>query len=1306
MGLTTGNSVVLTGLAIELDIANPKSYAVFGGVKGYSLGGQSSTTNFATAERITYSNDTTAAQTTANLSVAKQSATGCSEGNTKGFTLGGYVAGSSAYTTTTEKTFYSSDVTTTATSANSSIARGYQCSVSTYNNKGYICGGFTGAGVPITTVDFLYFANEVAASQTTAALTAARAGVSSLSLPNVKGYILGGSSGGGTVFFSTAEKITYSTDALAAQTSANLSLARSTAAGLSECSTKGYVAGGSTASPGAVGSTTDKLTFSTDTTAAQTTANLSSARSDMAYPSQGSSKGYFMGGFTNASSCIGVVTSDRIIFATDTTATQSSANISVARGLASSLDNIYSQTISDIAGGVNNATINNFATYSRENGGCLIFNGSIDYPNTATIAANSSYAFGTGDFTYEVWFNAASFASGNNYILDLGSNAGNLQYYAGKLGYYNSTIGVNANLATKGPSLIPNNWYHAVITRVSGTTYMYINGNLITSNSDSHNYSAPAVTLGNYGGGGKYSWNGKIALFRLYSGKGLSATEVLQNYNATKNRFLVPSPVIDTSLVLNLDASNRLSFARYGGSKGYICGGAGSNSFTTDKIIYSTEITAAQTSANLVNNHGYGAGVSDGYSKGYVCGDYTTTATTDKVTYSTETAATQTSANLSTGRGFGTRHSNYLTKGYVLGGFTGQSIATGDRLIFATDTTSAVASSNYSIILVNGSQNITNPSTAGYTLGGSSNTGTDIEQSLIHKTTFSNDVTSVVTGSFISQARHIGGGVSEFQNKGYISGGYTGAGTVTTDKFLFVNETSSALSAANLSQARYGVGSVSEGSSKGFMLGGYSSNNSAVSDKITYALDIAAAQTTANLSLARYMPSGLEEVYNVSSTSWFDTTTNGSTGTLTNGPTYSLTSPSIIFDGTNDYVSLPSSSNYNFGTGDFSVEVFGKLNSVGGYQLWGGTHTGGTNASGWYFYAYNVGASGKYSFGYSSDVANNVTPALQVDEWAHVTVSRISSVMYFYKNGYLQTSGSYTDNITNSSNTLIVGNLNSASNFPTAYPLSGNIAIFKIYKGKGLSATEILQNYQYYVNKLAIASIGSTKDFPARSGTAIKSVNPYAQTGYYWLSVGGTTSQYWIDMEYDGGGWVLVINNNINTNGMTNLTYANATSYNVNTRNNFGSDYTPANFNCFVGLPAWKAIADATAGSNTVVMFVATAYRTLGNISNHAKRARFTWTGWSATYAWQGAAGYTQEAGSGTAGLWAYHIAGGYNLTTYDQDQDSYGSNCSLLYNNNPWWYGACWDGNFLAGGAGYQDAPYWSGSGGDYHNYGAIYVR
>ena len=61
-------------------------------------------------------------------------------------------------------------------------------------------------------------------------------------------------------------------------------------------------------------------------------------------------------------------------------------------------------------------------------------------------------------------------------------------------------------------------------------------------------------------------------------------------------------------------------------------------------------------------------------------------------------------------------------------------------------------------------------------------------------------------------------------------------------------------------------------------------------------------------------------------------------------------------------------------------------------------------------------------------------------------------------------------------------------------------------------------------------------------------------------------------------------------------------------------------------------------------------------------------------------------------------------LKRRDNDQDAYGASCSVAYTNYPWWYGACWDGNYF-GGSGHQDGPYWSGSGGDYHNYGGIYI-
>jgi hypothetical protein len=64
-----------------------------------------------------------------------------------------------------------------------------------------------------------------------------------------------------------------------------------------------------------------------------------------------------------------------------------------------------------------------------------------------------------------------------------------------------------------------------------------------------------------------------------------------------------------------------------------------------------------------------------------------------------------------------------------------------------------------------------------------------------------------------------------------------------------------------------------------------------------------------------------------------------------------------------------------------------------------------------------------------------------------------------------------------------------------------------------------------------------------------------------------------------------------------------------------------------------------------------------------------------------GVTAISDETGTGSPGFYSYHAANGFSLTTYDNDQDVYGANCSNLYNNNPFWYGACWSGNYFAGG-------------------------
>ena len=85
------------------------------------------------------------------------------------------------------------------------------------------------------------------------------------------------------------------------------------------------------------------------------------------------------------------------------------------------------------------------------------------------------------------------------------------------------------------------NWAQIVGTYTSGDRKTYINGILRTSDTQtgSVNTNTNGMSIGVYGGfnGGRgYYYNGNIAIVRVYN-RVLSASEILQNYNAQKSRF-------------------------------------------------------------------------------------------------------------------------------------------------------------------------------------------------------------------------------------------------------------------------------------------------------------------------------------------------------------------------------------------------------------------------------------------------------------------------------------------------------------------------------------------------------------------------------------------------------------------------------------------------------------------------------------------------------------------------------------------------------------------------------------------------
>ena len=234
--------------------------------KGFFSGGDTGS-QVATADRTTYSTETTAAVSGANLSQARF-ALGAAGNAEKGFFSGGYT-GSNPGVATSDRTTYSTETTAAVTGANLSQARFYFAAAGNAE-KGFFSGGYTGSGSNHVTADRTTYSTETTAAVTGANLSQARR------LPAAagnaeKGFFSGGFTSSNQA---TADRTTYSTETTAAVTGANLSQVRGYLAATGNAE-KGFFSGGSLGSDVA---TADRTTYSTETTAAVTGSNLSQAR--------------------------------------------------------------------------------------------------------------------------------------------------------------------------------------------------------------------------------------------------------------------------------------------------------------------------------------------------------------------------------------------------------------------------------------------------------------------------------------------------------------------------------------------------------------------------------------------------------------------------------------------------------------------------------------------------------------------------------------------------------------------------------------------------------------------------------------------------------------------------------------------------------------------------------------------------------------------------------------------------------------------------------------------------------------------
>jgi hypothetical protein len=201
--------------------------------------------------------------------------------------------------------------------------------------------------------------------------------------------------------------------------------------------------------------------------------------------------------------------------------------------------------------------------------GSMTLNGTDSYLSSTS----ADYAFGSNDFTVESFFRAGT-SSGDSYsgIISLRPN-----------GEFNSGVGINIRLYnTPNPQIefftdgefgtysITNDvWYHAAISRNSGTSSFFINGELIKQITDTYNYDCNDLVIGRYFTNvDDFYFKGIISNVRVVNGTGLYSSSFtipdVQLGLTSSTKLLITSqqtnPTADVSGLLQIVTASNIGW--------------------------------------------------------------------------------------------------------------------------------------------------------------------------------------------------------------------------------------------------------------------------------------------------------------------------------------------------------------------------------------------------------------------------------------------------------------------------------------------------------------------------------------------------------------------------------------------------------------------------------------------------------------------------------------------------------------------------------------------------------------------------
>ena len=141
---------------------------------------------------------------------------------------------------------------------------------------------------------------------------------------------------------------------------------------------------------------------------------------------------------------------------------------------------------------------------------------------------------------------------------------------------------------------------------------------------------------------------------------------------------------------------------------------------------------------------------------------------------------------------------------------------------------------------------------------------------------------------------------------------------------------------------------------------------------------------------------------------------------------YKFETASLLLDGTGDYVTISDSSDWAFGTGDFTIEAWVRFNALPSDTI-AAICSQFTGAGNYWYFGLNDTAGAKTWRFESAGTAINIqkTTTVSLNTWYHIALVRGGNNFYIFQDGVqVGTTATSSESVDNPAQVLVIGTVN------------------------------------------------------------------------------------------------------------------------------------------------------------------------------------------------------------------------------------------------------------------------------------------